>query len=446
MSAVKTTTVLSLEDVIDQALTHAKTLGATQAEASVGRDSGFSVTVRQGEVETLEYHKDNALSITVYFGHRTGSASSSDISSEAIQDTVQAACDIARFTGEDPYVGLADPSELATTLPNLDLYHPWNITPEAAILLAQECEEQGRLHDKRIVNSEGTTVSTHEHQGLYGNSLLFRGKHCTTQHSLGCGLVAKVNDDMQRDHEFTLSRVPQHLLSPKEIGIAAAKRAVQRLGARQIPTCQVPVLFAPDMARGLISSFVGAIQGSSLYRKTSFLMNTLECPVFASHVQLEEKPHLPQRLGSRAFDADGVATKERCIVSQGILRSYLLDVYSARKLGLQTTGHASGIHNLFIHTSTSTQADLIKTMGCGLLVTELLGHGINMVTGDYSRGAAGFWIENGEIQFPVAEITIAGNLKTMFLNLVAIANDVDHRSTILTGSILIDCMTVGGLS
>lgn len=423
--------------------------GASQAEVGITSDTGFSVNVRLGEVETVEYNRDKGVGVTVYFGQCKGSASTSDTSLEAVKNTVIAACNIARFTSEDPYSGLADAKLMAHNYPDLDLYHPWAITPEQAIQLAKECEDQARAFDPRIVNSEGASVSTHQGIHIYANSYGangggFNGAYASSRHGLNCSLVAQDSNGMQRDGSYTIARDAANLETIATVAKHAGERTVKRLGSRRLKTCQTPVIFHAEIASGLIGCFLSAIAGSSLYRKSSFLVDHLGKTVFSDHVKIYERPHLLKGLGSAPFDSEGVATHDRDLVIDGVLQGYLLGSYSARKLGMQSTGNAGGAHNVLIKTSNHNLTDLLKQMHTGLLITELMGQGINIVTGDYSRGAVGFWVENGEIQYPVDEITIAGNLRDMFRQLVTVGNDIDHRRSILTGSILLENMMIAG--
>ncbi len=429
---------------VEQALEAAQTVGASSAEASASLDSGLSVSVRKGDVETLEYHRGQSLSVTVYLGQRKGSASSADLRPESIQEAVEAATRIARFTSEDAAAGLADPALMATVFPDLDLYHPWNIGAENGIELAKACEAAGLAADPRITNSDGASV--HDFQGVtaYGNSHGFIGLRSGTRHSMSCTLIAEDESGMQRDYYYTASRVPERLEPAEAVGLQAAQRSVRRLSAKQLSTRRAPVIFSAELSRGLLSSLVGAISGGALYRRASFLLDMKGEQVFSPFVRIYEDPLLPQEFGSTAFDNEGVATHRRDIVSGGMLEGYVLSSYSARKLGMQTTGNAGGVHNLRIDTSGQTLEQLLQQMGTGLYVTELIGHGVNTVTGDYSRGAAGFWVENGELQYPVEEITIAGNLKDMFKGLVAVGTDRDRRGSIQTGSWWIDAMTIAG--
>ncbi len=434
----------SLEQLVSDILGESRAKGASAAEAAVSTDSGLSATVRLGEVETVEHHRDKSAAVTVYFGKRKGSASTSDFSPEAVRETVAAACAIARYTAEDDYAGLADAELMAGVIPELDLYHPWSVDAEQAIEIAKEAEAAGRA-DTRVTNSEGATVSTNQGARVYGNSHGFVGGYAATRHSNSCVLIAQDGEDnMQRDYWYTVSRDAAGLEAPRAVGEHAARRTLQRLGARRVATCQVPVIFAAEIAGGLLGNFVGAVRGGSLYRNASFLVDHLGKQIFPEFIRIHEQPHLKRALGSAPFDNEGVATRARDIVTGGVLESYVLDSYSARKLGMQTTGNAGGVHNLRIDSGPLDLEGLVKEMGRGLLVTELMGMGVNMVTGDYSRGAAGYWVEHGEIQYPVQEITIAGNLRDMFMNIQAVGKDVDTRGNIHTGSLLLDNMTVAG--
>jgi PmbA protein len=433
-----------LEALVQQVLAEASRLGASAAEAGVSLEAGLSVTVRLGEIETLEYHRDRGVGITVYFGQRKGSASTSDFAPHAVRETVRAACDIARYTSEDTCAGLADAALMAREVPDLDLCHPWDIDAERAIVIAQRCEAAAREADARISNTEGATLSSHQGLRVYGNSHGFIGGYPSTRHSISCSVIAGKDDQMQRDYWYSVARRHQDLEDAESVGRVAAERTLRRLNGRKLGTRQVPVIFAAEIATGLFRSFTSAIRGSSLYRKSSFLLDHLGKQVFPEFVHIHEQPHLRGALGSAAFDSEGVATRERDLITDGVLQSYVLDSYSARKLGMQTTGNAGGVHNLSIDSGASDFAGLLREMDTGLLVTELMGQGVNMVTGDYSRGAAGFWVEKGEIQYPVEEITIAGNLKDMFKSIVAIGNDVERRGNIRSGSVLLERRTVAG--
>ncbi|RFA30386.1 metalloprotease PmbA [Alkalilimnicola ehrlichii] len=433
-----------MEQLVADALTHAQKCGASAAEASVSVDAGLSVKVRMREVDTLEYQRDRGFGVTVYFGQRKGSASSADFSPASIRETVEAACTIARYTSEDNCQGLADAALMARDIPDLDLYHPWALEADAAIALARDCEVAALDADPRIVNSDGADVSSHGGVRVYGNTHGFIGGYHASRHGLSCVSVGKQNDEMQRDYWFTVSRRPDLLEAAQTVGKKAAERTLRRLGARRVGTARVPVLFAPEVARGVLGHFLGAIRGGAQYRKASFLYDKLGEQVFPSFVQIEEQPHLPCALGSAAFDSEGVATVPRHLVRDGVLETYLLGSYSARKLGMQSTGHAGGVHNLVVQPGEFGFDELVRHMGRGLVVTSLMGQGVNMVTGDYSRGASGFWVEDGALAYPVQEITVAGNLRDMLANIQAIGSDVDLRGNVRTGSILIDGLTVAG--
>jgi PmbA protein len=437
-------TLEQIKDLARDVLRQAKAAGASAAEVEISLGFGQNVTVRLDEVETIEYNRDKGMSVSVYFGHKRGHASTSDLSPQALQDTVLAACSIARHTAQDEFCGLADPSMLAGDIPDLDLYHPWGITVDQAIELARACEAAAMSCDPRLNNSEGASVSAHEGLFAYANSHGFCGGYPTSRHGISCSVIAEQSESMQRDYWYSTARAAADLETAEAVGIMAGKRTIRRLGAKQLSTRQTPVLFEPGLAAGLISHFISAISGGNLYRKSSFLLDCLGKQVFSPVVQISERPHLPRGLASSPFDHEGVATGDRELVSDGVLQGYVLSSYSARKLGMQTTGNAGGNHNLVIRSGEYDFAGLLKLMGTGLVVTELLGHGNNLVTGDYSRGAAGFWVENGEIQFPVEEITIAGNLKDMFRGIVAIGNDVLVQGSKQCGSVLLDHMTVAG--
>lgn len=434
-----------LRDIVSAILDEAKRQGASAAEAGVNAESGLSATVRLGEVETVEHNRDKGLGVTVYFGQRKGSASTSDFSRAAISETVAAAAALARYTAEDPCAGLAEAALMAKDIPDLDLYHPWDLAVERAIELAQECEAAARETDQRITNSEGATVSSHAGYRVYGNSHGFLGAYPSSRHSVSCAVIADDGHGMQRDYWYTVARDSGDLESAHSVGRRAGERTVRRLNGRRLPTQQAPVLFAADVAAGgLFSSFIHAIRGESLYRKASFLLGQLGEAVFPPFMHIHERPHLPKALGSAPFDGEGVATRARDLIADGVLQGYVLDSYSARKLGMKTTGNAGGVHNLTIDPGPLDFTGLLQEMGKGLLVTEMMGMGVNIVTGDYSRGVAGFWVENGEIQYPVEEITIAGNLRDMFKGITAVGNDVDTRGNIRTGSVLIERMTIAG--
>jgi PmbA protein len=434
----------NLEKIVIDILQEATHQGASAAEVDLGVNKGFSVLVRKGDIESVEYHQDKGVNITVYMGHRTGSASLSDLRPEAIRGAVKAACNIARFTDEDPCAGLPEKDLLAFNYPKIDLAYPWNISVEQAIELARSCEAHALAQDKRLTNSEGSAVFTSEAVGIYGNTLGFLGTFPSTRHEISCALIAAKGDEMQRDYSFTVSCDPDLLDSTKRVAETAAERTLRRLGARQLTTRRSPVIFSAEEARSLIGHFIAAISGGNLYRKSSFLLDQLNKPVFPAHIKIDERPHLSKTLGSAPFDDDGVATRPNIFIEEGILKSYALSVYSGRKLNLQTTGNAGGVHNLFISTGKKDLSALLKSMDTGLLVTELMGHGTNIVTGDYSHGASGFWVEKGEIQYPVEEITIAGNLRDMYAHLVEVGCDIDMRGNIKTGSILLESMVVAG--
>jgi PmbA protein len=400
--------------------------------------------VRQREVETVEFNRDQGFGITLYVGQRKGSASTSASGSEAIRETVAAALAIAKHTSEDEASGLADAALMAKDLQDFDLFHQWNINPEQAIEQALACEAAAFAADSRIKNADGTTLSTHQGCRVYGNSHGFIGGYASTRHSLSCVMIAEADGQMQRDYWYDVNRQGNLLASAESIGQRAAQRAASRLGARPVPTCEVPVLFSAELAGGLFGSFLSAISGGSLYRKSSFLEGTLGQKLFPEWLTLDERPHLMRALGSSAFDGDGLATYAKPFVEKGEVVSYVLGTYSGRKLGMPSTANAGGVHNLFVTHGDEDQAALLRRMGRGLLVTELMGQGLNMVTGDYSRGAAGYWVENGEIQFAVQEVTIAGNMRDMFKQIIAVGNDLELRSNIRTGSVLIERMTVAG--
>ncbi len=434
----------ALEDKVAQALEQAKKLGATGAEAGAGIGWGLSVSARMGEVETMEHHRDQSVAVTVYFGQRKGSASTTDLSHASLRETVEAACVIAKHANEDPYAGLPDPDHLAREIPDLDLYHPWPLSAEEAIETAIACEKVALQYHREIVNSEGASVHTHQGVRVLGNTLGFLHGYPASRHSVSCAVVGERDGQMQRDYWYTVARDPEELESPESVGRKAAERTIARLGARSLTTRQCPVIFAAEVATGLIGHFLAAVRGGNLYRRASFLVDSLGKQVFPEFVHIHEEPHIPKGIGSAPYDNEGVATYPHDLIHQGTVASYILDSYSARKLGMTTTGNAGGVHNVLVDPGSLDRSGLLREMGTGLLVTELMGHGINLVTGDYSRGAAGFWVENGEIQHPVEEITIAGNLKDMFRNLVGIGRDVDRRGNIRTGSIWLAEMTVAG--
>ncbi len=433
-----------LTNIIQQALDEAQRQGATTAEADVGTGVGLSVTTRLGEVEKIEHECDKGLGITVFIGHQKGNASSTNFSATAIKETVTAACDIARFTSEDEFAGLADAELMAQGTPDLDLYHPWQIAPEQAINLAVQCEAIAKDEDKRINNSDGTSISTYTGNHFYGNTHGFIDGWHWSSHTIDCTVIAETKNGMQRDGWYSKACNKDNLQSIQEIGKQAAKRATQRLDAKKISTRKCPVIFEAACASGLFSAFITAISGGSIYRKASFLLDKVGEQVFANHIHIHEQPHLKGALGSAPFDNEGMATKKRDLIIDGVLQGYVLSSYSARKLGLQPTANAGGVHNLTVDTGEYDLEALIKQMGTGLFITDIIGFGVNQITGDYSRGVCGFWIENGEFQYPVEEITVAGNLAEMYQQIIHIGNDVDLRGNILTGSVLIENMTIAG--
>jgi PmbA protein len=443
---VDATRIPELEHIVSESLRLARGLGASQAEADVSLQKGLTTTVRLGEVETVEYQRDRGMGITVYFGKRKGSASTADLSMKAVAETVEKACDIARYTAEDDCAGLADPEELARDIPDLDLDHPWELSPEDAVETARACEAAGRAVDSRITNSEGASVGSHRGVRVYGNSHGFLAGFPSTSHSVSCVLLAQSGEDMQRDYWYSSARDARELEAAADIGRKAGERAVARLGARKLATQKARVLYSPEVARGLIGHFLGAVRGSSQYRKSTFLLGAAGQQLFPAFVRLSERPHLRKGLGSAPFDAEGVATRDRELVRDGVLQGYVLGSYSARKLGLKTTGNAGGTHNLLVEASSGGMSieELMRQLGTGLLVTELMGQGVNGVTGDYSRGASGYWVENGTLSHPVHEITIAGNLKDMYKNIAALGSDIDVRGGVRVGSVLISEMTIAG--
>jgi PmbA protein len=420
----------------------AKAHGASAAEAELSLSIGQNVSVRLGEVENIEYNRDKGMSVTVYFGQQKGHASTSDLSPQALKDTVFAACNIAKYTAKDEFCGLADANLMATDIQDLDLHHPWVISVDEAIAVAKECEAAALNIDSRITNSEGASVSTGEGYFAYSNSHGFTGGYPSSRHGVSCSVIAESEVNMQRDYWYSTARAASDLMTAAEIGRIAGERTVRRLNAQKIKTCQVPVLFEAPLASGLISSLVSAISGGNLYRKSSFFLDSLGKQIASPLLNIVEEPHLKKGLASSPFDNEGVATHARQLVKDGVLQGYMLGSYSARKLGMQSTGNAGGDHNLIVQSGTQDFAGLLKQMGTGLVVTELLGHGLNMVTGDYSRGAAGFWVENGVILHPVEEITIASNMADMLKMIVGIGNDVLVQGSKQVGSILIERMTV----
>ncbi len=435
----------ALRDVALAALERARRGGADQSEAESTQGKGLNVTVRLGELETLEHNVDKSLGVTVYVGGCKGNASSGDFSTAAVNAAVDKALTIAKFTSPDPCAGLADASLMATSIPELDLYHPWALEADAAIAIAKRCEDAGFEVDERIDNSEGASVSISESEFVYANSHGFSGGYKGSAHYIGCAMVASDGDAMERDDWYTSHRVPSALESAESVGKKAGERAVARLNPRKINTQSAPVIFTPQLAGGFIGHAIGALFGGSLYRKTSFLLDSMGKPMFTSLLNIVDDPHIAQSYASSPFDGEGVACQRRAIIENGVVRGYFLSAYSARKLGLQSTGNAGGNHNLLVTpTIKGDTATLAKQMGRGLIVTELMGQGVNPVTGDYSRGAAGFWVEGGEIAYPVSEITIAGNLLELYQRIVAIGDDIDRRGSKHVGSMLIESMHIAG--
>jgi PmbA protein len=433
------------QETVRDILAIARSLGADAAEVGLVSSMGLTVTVRKGEVDTLEFDRHKTMGITVYSAQRKGSASTSDLHPESLRSTIDAALHLASLTEADPYAGLAEPQEMAKDQRDLQLYHPWAITVEQAIALAKDCEKSAFALDNRIKNSEGATISTGQTYRVYGNSHGFLGAYPSTRHSLSCAVIAEDGKGgMERDYDYTVSRRADQLALPEEIGKLAAEHAVKRLYAKKISTQKVPVLFHSKVASSLWGHFLTAISGGRLFRKTSFMQDSLGKIYFPEHIDLFEEPHLLGELGSATFDDDGVATSNKHFVKAGRVENYLLSAYSARKLGMKNTGNAGGVHNLSVSHGKDSLDDLVKKMHRGLIVTELMGQGVNLVTGDYSRGATGFWVENGEIQHPVHEITVAGHLKDLFKHCVAVGKDVDKRHSVQTGSVLLEEMMVGG--
>jgi len=438
-----------LAELAEDVIQRARAAGASQAEVSASIDTGLSVNVRLGEVETVEHTRDRGFGLTVYFGKRKGSASTADLNADSIQATLDQACAIARYTEEDPASGLADAERMATQFPELDLWHPWSIDTADAIALGQQIEAAGRAH-AGITNSDGASVQMGESLSVYANSHGFVGRERGTRHSLSLALIAGDDAGMQRDYWYDSVRSADDFMDAKALGDKAAERTLARVGARRLATQQASVLFVPEIARSLIGHMVGAVSGGALYRRASFLLDHAGKQIMPSWLTIVERPHLPRGQGSGNFDAEGVATRDNVLIENGVLARYVLGSYSARKLGLASTGNAGGIHNLVVEPGHGDggKADdfngMLRRLGTGLLVTEVMGQGVNTITGDYSRGAAGFWVENGKIAYPVEEITIAANLRDMLQGIVAVGGDVDKRSHLLTGSILLDRMTIAG--
>jgi PmbA protein len=423
-------------------LEQAKRQGATASEAGVSHSTGLSVNVRHGDVETLEYNNDTSLGLTVYFGDSKASASTSDLSEQAIKDAVTAACGIAKHTEADESAGLADKALMAKDFPDLSTYHPWGITAEEAIELATECEQAGFDVDARISNSEGGSVSSHQGERIYANSHGFMGTSTGTRHSVSCTLISEDSKGMQRDYWYDLARDAKDLASAKSIGQRAAENTLSRLNPQTVATGNYPVVFAADIAPSLFGQFISAIRGGALYRQSSFLIDHLGKQIFPEFMHIHEQPHLIKGLGSATFDSEGVATTPRDIIRGGVLQGYVLDSYSARKLNMTTTGNAGGVHNLTVEHSDMSFETMLKQMGTGVLVTETMGMGVNIVTGDYSQGAAGFWVEDGEIQHAVDEFTIAGNLRDMFMGIQAVADNIETRGSTRTGAVWLENMMV----
>ena len=439
------------EGLVDSALKHAKKIGATDAGAEASEGCGLSVSVRKGELENVERNRDKSLGVTVYVGHRRGNASTSDFSEAAIQQTVQAAFDIARFTAEDPTAGLPDEDDIAKVQPELDLFHPWSINSEEAAKLALACEAAALQTSRRITNSEGAGVSAQQSHFFSAHTHGFRGGYASSRHSMSVAPIASLpgkHAEMQRDAWYTSMRAADQMATPEAVGRYAAERALSRLGSRKIPTTECPVLFESPLAAGLLGGFVQAVSGGSLYRKSSFLLDSMGKQVFPKHIDISEDPHVLRGKGSSPFDDEGVRGLKRKVVSGGRVEGYFLSSYSARKLGMKTTGNAGGSHNLIMSSKLTRSSDdlqaMLQKLGTGLFVIDLMGQGVNYVTGDYSRGASGFWVENGEIAFPVQEITIAGNLKTMFKGMEAVGADAYNYGAKTIGSVLINRMKIAG--
>lgn len=431
-------------EAVETALALAQKAGAT-AEVAVTKVAGLSVSTRLMQTENIEFNNDGSLGISVYLGKRKGNASTSDLQPKSIAQAVESALAIAKYTSEDECSGLASKEMMAFDAPDLELYHQADIDVDQAVELALEAEDYALNSDERIVNSDGATFNSHSGIRVYGNTHGMLQSYLSSRYSLSCSVISAYEDQLERDYEYTISREFNQLASPQWVGKQAAIKATDRLNPQKIATCEVPVIFYNDVATGLIGHLAGAISGGALYRKASFLQDQLGKQILPDWFEIAERPHLLRQLASSPFDSEGVKTRDHQIIQSGILQTYLLTNYSAKKLGMQTTGHAGGIHNWLVKPNrTGGLEALLKEMGTGLLVTEMLGSAINGVTGEYSRGAAGFWVENGEIQYPVAEITIAGQLQEMYRNLVAVADDIEHRSNIQTGSILLERLKVSG--
>lgn len=433
-----------LANLASDVLARCRKLGASQAEVSLNLDAGLNVNVRMGEVETVEHTRDRGVAVSVYFGRRKGSASTADVRAESIATTIEQACAIARHTEEDPCAGLADAERMATFFPDLDQWHPWTLDATRAIELGIAAEAAGRALDPRLHNSDGASVSTGSSVAVYANTHGFFGRESGTRHSISCSLLGEDDSGMQRDYWYTTGVAAEDLESAEAVGRRAGERTLARLSPRKLATQECAVLFVPDVARSLVGHLVNAVSGGALYRRASFLLDAVGQSLFPDWFNILEQPHIKRGAGSSAFDAEGVATIDRDLIRDGVLARYILGSYSARKLGLASTGNAGGIHNLVVAANGGDFADMLKQLGTGFLVTELMGQGVNTVTGDYSRGAAGFWVEHGAVAYPVDEVTIAGNLREMFRRIVAVGSDVDTRGSIRTGSILVEKMMVAG--
>ncbi len=433
-----------LKNIAEDILSEAKKQGADQVEAAISIGQGLSVNARLGEVETIEHHRDQGVGVTIYNGKKKGSASSTKLDLSSVKEMVKAACAIAHYAEEDPFSGLPERAMLATDFPDLSLHHPWALSAKAAIEMAVSCEDAAREYDEKITNSEGASVQTFEGTRVLANSLGFNHGYLSSRHSMSCSVIGETDGNMQRDYWYTVARRAQDMENAASVGKKAAERTVNRLGARSLSTRKCPVMFAADVSGGLIGHFISAIRGGNLYRKSTFLLDSLGSQVFPDFIDIYEQPLLSQAMGSASYDSEGVATSQRHIVEAGVVQGYVLSSYSARKLGMATTANAGGVHNLTVKLGDLGFTQMLKEMNTGLLVTELIGQGVNTLTGDYSRGAAGFWVENGVIQFPVEEVTIAGNLKDIFKSIVTVGNDVDLRGNTRTGSILISEMTLAG--
>ncbi|WP_339692501.1 metalloprotease PmbA [uncultured Pseudoalteromonas sp.] len=438
------TQISQIKDAVAEVLEHAKKLGATGAEAAMSSTSGLSVSTRMGEVETIEFNQDGGLGISVYVGNHKGSASTADLNPKTLRTVVEKAIDIAKFTSDDPHNGVADKDLLEFAPLDLDLYHPWDVSPEQGIELCHAAEQAALNADARIVNSDGASFSSHQGLRVYGNSHGLITGYPRTRHSISTMVIGKDGEQMQRDSAYTVARDQAGLKDAAAVGLEAASETLAKLNSKKLGTMKVPVVFRADIANSLFGHLVSAIGGGALYRKSSFLLDSLGTQVFNKCVNISERPHILKGLASSPFDSEGVKTIDREIIQGGDLQTYLLASYAARKMNMTPTGHAGGIHNWLVEQTHADLAALLKTMGTGLLVTELMGQGVNTVTGDYSRGAAGFWVENGEIQYPVSEITIAGKLQDMFKGISGIGGDIERRGGIQTGSVLIEQMQIAG--